>query len=107
MMTIGVDGAAPTLTPGASASAIVSGQGVHEVAFWARDAVGNAGDGSDPFEQPETAKVRIDQTDPAVRFLATDPADPERLEASVAAALSGADLDRGSVAVRAVGCAVR
>jgi hypothetical protein len=100
---IGVDGAGPAPAPGASASAIVSGQGVHEVVYWARDAVGNAGDGSSAFNQPGTAKVRIDETDPGVRFLAGDPTDPERIEASVADPLSGPDPDHGSIAVRRVG----
>jgi hypothetical protein len=104
---IGVDGvdAAPTL--GATTSTIVSGQGVHEITYWGRDAVGNAGDDSASFHQPGTAKVRIDETDPTVRFLAADPADPERIEASVADPLSGPDPDRGQVAVRRVGSSAR
>ncbi|HKZ15543.1 MAG TPA: carboxypeptidase-like regulatory domain-containing protein [Solirubrobacterales bacterium] len=104
---IGIDGAGPVPTPGASAGAIVAGQGVHEIVYWARDAVGNAGDGSDPFDHPGTATVRIDETDPVVRFLAGDPADPERIEATVADALSGPDPDRGSIAVRPVGSSDR
>jgi hypothetical protein len=104
---IGVDGvdAAPTL--GAATSTIVSGEGVHEITYWGRDAVGNAGDDSTPFDRPGTAKVRIDETDPTVRFLAEDPADPERIEASVADALSGPDPDRGEVSVRRVGSSAR
>jgi hypothetical protein len=104
---IGVDGAAPSLTPGAAASAIVSGQGVHEVVYWARDAVGNAGDGSSALHQPSAAKVRIDETDPVVHLLASDPDDPERIEATVADALSGPDPDRGSIAVRRIGSSGR
>lgn len=100
---IGVDGAAPAPAPGASASAVVYGQGVHEVVYWARDAVGNTGDDNSAFDQPGTTQVRIDETDPVVRFLAADPGDPERIEASVADALSGPAPDRGSIAVRRVG----
>jgi hypothetical protein len=47
--------------------------------------------------------VRIDETEPVVRFLAGDPTDPERIEASVADPLSGPDPDRGSIALRRVG----
>jgi hypothetical protein len=104
---IGVDGSGPVPTPGASATAMVTGEGVHELVYWARDAVGNAGDGSDPFAQPATAKVRIDETDPVVRFLAGDPSDPERIEASVGDALAGPDQDRGTIAFRPLGDAGR
>jgi len=104
---IAVDGAGPALANGSTASAIVSGQGVHEIVYWGRDAVGNAGDGSDPFDKPGTARVRIDETDPVVRLLAGDPTDPERIEASVADALSGPDPDRGSIAFRRVGSSAR
>jgi hypothetical protein len=100
---IGVDGAAPRLTPGAVASAAVSGEGTHRVTYWARDAVGNAGDGSGPFAAPAAATVRIDETDPTVRFAAGDPTDPERLEAVVADALSGPDAARGEIALRPLG----
>ncbi|HTT93673.1 MAG TPA: hypothetical protein VMF55_03315 [Solirubrobacterales bacterium] len=104
---ITVDGVGPAPTPGPSATVIVAGQGVHDIAYWARDAVGNAGDGSSPFEQPGTTKVRIDETDPSVRFLARDPADPERIEAGVADALSGPDPGRGAIAIRRVGTSGR
>jgi hypothetical protein len=100
---IGVDGVGPAPTPGATTTAIVSGEGVHEIVYWARDAVGNTGDGGDSFDQPGTAKVRIDETDPVVRFGAGDPADPERIEATVTDALSGPDPERGSIALRRVG----
>ncbi|MFT3864082.1 MAG: carboxypeptidase regulatory-like domain-containing protein [Solirubrobacterales bacterium] len=100
---IGVDGAAPLLTPGAASSTTVTGQGTHRIAYWGRDAVGNAGDGSSPFAQPSTATIRIDETDPSVRFAAPDPSDPERLEALVADPLSGPDPGRGSIALRPAG----
>jgi hypothetical protein len=100
---LGIDGLAPVLTPGPAASALVVGEGVHGVVFWARDALGNSGDGSSPFDQPGTAVVRIDETGPDVRFAAPDPGDPERIEATVTDGLSGADPDRGSIAVRRAG----
>jgi hypothetical protein len=100
---IGVDGVAPLLTPGATASTTVDGEGSHRVAYWARDATGNAGDGSIPFAAAGAATVRIDETAPTVRFAAGDPTDPERLEATVADALSGPDAARGTIALRALG----
>jgi hypothetical protein len=104
---IGVDGAGPVPTPGAATTAIVAGQGVHEIVYWARDAVGNTGDGGGAYDEPGTAKVRIDETDPIVRLLADDPADPERIEATVTDALSGPDPSRGSIELRRVGSAGR
>ena len=104
---IGVDGAGPAPTPGATTTSIVAGQGVHEIAYWARDAVGNAGALGAAYGRPGTAQVRIDETDPVVRFLAADPADPERIEATVADALSGPDPDRGSIELRPVGSPAR
>jgi hypothetical protein len=100
---IGVDGAPPLLTPGSTSSATVAGGGVHRIAYWARDAVGNAGDGSLPFAQPATATIRIDETDPTVRFAPRDPGDPERIEASVADPLSGPATDRGEIGIRPSG----
>ncbi|HEY2479622.1 MAG TPA: hypothetical protein VGI17_12945 [Solirubrobacterales bacterium] len=103
LTAIAVDGGAPLLAPGASVATTVAGEGTHRVAYWARDAVGNAGDGSLPFARPAMATIRIDETDPTVRFAAGDPGDPERIEATVADALSGPDADRGQIALRPVG----
>jgi hypothetical protein len=100
---IGVDGAPPAQAPGPAASATVAGEGSHQVIFWARDAVGNAGDGSLPFAHPATATVRIDETAPTVRFAVSDPDDPERIEAIVGDVLSGPSPDRGEIAVRPAG----
>jgi hypothetical protein len=100
---IEVDGDAPLLSPGAAATATVAGQGTHRVAYWARDAVGNTGDGSLPFAHPATATVRIDETDPTVRFAAGDPDDPERIEATVVDGLSGPAADRGEIELRPAG----
>jgi hypothetical protein len=100
---ITVDGGPPLLTAGNAASATVGGEGTHEVTYWGRDAVGNAGDGSLPFAHPAATTVRIDETDPTVRFAAGDPGDPERIEASVADRLSGPAADRGAIELRSVG----
>jgi hypothetical protein len=99
---IEVDGGPALLVPGASASATVSGEGSHRVVYWGRDAVGNAGDGSLSFAPPAATTIRIDETDPTVRFLAGDPGDPERLEATVADKLSG-PAERGAIELRPAG----
>jgi hypothetical protein len=104
---LAVDGDPPLITAGDRAVATVAGEGVHRVDFYGRDAVGNSGDGSLPFVQPGSATVRIDESGPTVRFAVPDPGDPERIEATVADALSGPDPDRGSIAVRAVGGSAR
>jgi hypothetical protein len=97
-----VDGAPPLLVPGASAGTTVSGEGTHQVAYWGRDAVGNADDGSLAFTRPAQATVRIDETDPTVRFAPSDPDDPERIEATVADPLSG-PAGRGTIELRPAG----
>jgi len=95
---ISVDAGPPRLAAGASVAAPVSGEGIHTVVASARDAAGNLG------EAPERVRVRIDESPPAIAFArAQDPADPERIEASVADALSGPDPSRGSIAVRPAG----
>jgi hypothetical protein len=100
---IAVDGGVPTVHDGDVATAIVSGNGLHSVAFYARDAAGNIVDGSG-LEQPPTAKVRIDAAAPSVAFARfQDPADPERIEATVTDQLSGASQSGGSIAVRPAG----
>ncbi|MBS1679197.1 MAG: hypothetical protein JST08_17610 [Actinobacteria bacterium] len=100
---IEVDGGPPLLAPGATVSATVAGEGNHRVAYWGRDAVGNAGDGSLPFARPAATTVRIDETEPTVRFAAGDPGDPERIEATVSDRLSGPAADRGRIELRPVG----
>lgn len=107
---IAVDGSPPTINPGATTSVTVFGSGVHDVAYYARDAAGNADDGAvvngrrDPL--PETATVRIDRDPPRVAFLpSTHPDEPELLEARVADALSGPDAARGWIGVRPTGSA--
>lgn len=104
---LAVDGAPAHVVPGSSASALVSGDGIHQLDFYGRDAVGNSGDGSLPFARPGTATVRIDESGPTVRLAAPDPTDPERIEATVADALSGPDPDRGLIEFRRVGASSR
>jgi hypothetical protein len=104
---LGVDGRPPLIEPGDRASATISGDGVHRLSFYARDALGNSGDGSLPLAGPGAAVVRIDESGPTVRFAAPDPGDPERIEAIVGDGLSGPDPDRGAIAVRPVGTSAR
>ncbi|HEV7615672.1 MAG TPA: hypothetical protein VGO36_05530 [Solirubrobacterales bacterium] len=96
---IAVDGGVPRAEPGAAATAVVSGEGTHSVAFYARDAAGNSGE-----KDPSRASVRIDESRPTVAFSRVqDPAEPERIEARVEDRLSGPDPRRGSIAVRRAG----
>jgi 5-hydroxyisourate hydrolase-like protein (transthyretin family) len=91
---IAADGGPPSRSPGDMATTWVTGSGVHEVEHFARDAAGNlaaAGAGT----------IRIDEDPPAVVFAAAqDPAEPERIEATVNDALSGPSPDRGWIGVR-------
>lgn len=101
---IAIDGGAATAAAGDSVTAIVTGEGVHGVAFYARDAAGNVADGEAGSPPPPIALVRIDETPPHVVFAGSpDPSEPERIEAAVSDALSGADSTRGSIAVRPEG----
>jgi hypothetical protein len=96
---IAIDGQVPKSSEGASVAATVSGDGAHTVNAFARDAAGNLDE-----ESASTATIRIDQSPPAVAFAnRQDPADPERIEATVTDPLSGPDLSRGSIAVRPAG----
>jgi hypothetical protein len=101
---IALDGAPPALAFGDSVSTWVSGSGVHRVAYFARDAAGNVADGALGGPLPATAEVRIDEDAPQVLFAATqDPAEPERIEATLADPLSGPSPDRGSIRLRQIG----
>jgi hypothetical protein len=101
---IAVDGGLPKRALGPAVATVVSGDGVHTVAFWGRDAEGNSGEPGVSLVAPATATVRIDGTDPEVSFArAQDPTDPELIEATVADSLSGPDPNRGTIAVRRAG----
>ena len=98
---IALDGGAPRMSPGSEVDALVTGEGVHTVAYFARDAAGNIADGSAGAPAPATGTVRIDETGPQLSFQRSqDPADPELIEASVRDALSGPQDRGGSISVR-------
>jgi hypothetical protein len=100
---IRVDGVTTT-DRGSEASAWVTGGGIHQVAYFARDAAGNVEDGELGSVPPATASVGIDEGPPKVRFVpAQDPEEPERIEATVSDALSGPSPERGVIALREVG----
>ena len=104
---IAVDGAPPALTDGDSVSTWVVGSGIHEVAYFARDAAGNVADSAAGDPLPSRTTIRIDEEPPRVLFAATqDPAEPERIEATVADPLSG-PADRGSIRLRRAGSSGR
>jgi hypothetical protein len=105
---IQVDGGAPTIGPGGSVVASVVAEGVHQVAYYARDAAGNVDDGAKTNgiadRAPGTALVRIDRTPPSLAFAnAQDPRDPELLRVRVADRLSGPDSTRGRIGLRRAG----
>jgi hypothetical protein len=105
---IRVDGGVPTAAPGDTAVATVIGEGVHRVAYYARDAAGNVDDGGVsngiPNRPPRTAAVRIDREPPSLAFANTqDPDDPDLLRVEVVDSLSGPDPARGRIGVRPVG----
>jgi hypothetical protein len=102
---IRVDGGVPTTANGDSVSAAVIGEGVHDIAYYARDAAGNiddgAGGGVKPNPPPSTAVVRIDRDAPAASFLnSQNPEDPELIEVRVADPMSGPDPSKGRIEVR-------
>jgi hypothetical protein len=105
---IRVDDGAPVTSAGDAARTTVIAEGVHTVAFYARDAAGNLNDGaaenSERNKPPATAPLRIDRTPPRVAFSnSQSPQDPELIRAGVADALSGASMVAGSIGVRPAG----
>ena len=105
---IAVDGGAPKVAAGDTATAWVGGSGVHTVDFYARDAAGNVAGEAPQAPPPQTAVVRIDETPPKVEFAAAqDPADPERIEATVTDPLSGPSKSQGAIAFRLAGTRAR
>ena len=101
---IAVDGAPPALTSGDSASAWVAGSGLHQVAYFACDAAGNVADGALGGTPAATTTIPIDEDPPRVLFAtAQDPAEPERVEATVTDPLSGPSPSGGSIRLRQVG----
>lgn len=101
---IAVDSAPPALADGDSVPTWVSGSGIHRVAYFARDAAGNVADGTLGGPVPATTTIRIDEDPPRVLFAPRqDPAEPERIEATVSDPLSGPSPDRGSIWLRQAG----
>jgi hypothetical protein len=97
---LAVDGGVPTQALGGAVGTIVSGQGTHLVAGWARDALGNAGAAAGA----PSATVRIDETAPRVGFAtAQRPDDPELIVVQVADSLAGPSAERGAIEVRPAG----
>lgn len=105
---IRVDGGVPRIGAGDSVAASLIEEGVHQIAYYARDAAGNVDDGAEvngiSNRQPRIAWVRIDRTAPAVAFAnAQDPRDPDLLRVHLGDALSGPDPSRGHIGVRRAG----
>jgi hypothetical protein len=105
---IQVDGGAPSVEPGGTVSASVVDEGVHRIAYYARDLAGNVNDGATTNgiadRAPRTASVRIDRTPPSVAFAnAEDPRDPDLLRVRIADRLAGANPSRSSICVRRAG----
>jgi len=99
---------APVVSPGDSVTAAIVADGLHTVAFYARDAAGNIDDGrrsnGHQNRRPQTTVVRIDRAAPRAFLVGSvGPLDPETIEARVSDALSGPHASRGSIAVRRLG----
>ncbi|HEU5142328.1 MAG TPA: carboxypeptidase-like regulatory domain-containing protein [Solirubrobacterales bacterium] len=90
---ISLDDGRPIVAAGATVGVTVIGEGVHRVAYYARDLAGNVDDGAsgngNPNPPPREAVVRIDRTPPQVAFASQDPGDPGLLRAIVVDPLSG------------------
>jgi hypothetical protein len=103
LTAISVDGGAPATAPGDIVATWVSGNGAHTVSPFARDAAGNQTGAA-----ASQTVIHIDEDPPRVDFAAAqDPAEPERIEALVADALSGPSAGKGSIAVRLAGTRAR
>jgi hypothetical protein len=105
---IRIGGGAPAIGHGGSVAASVIDEGVHRIAYYARDLAGNVDDGGSgnglPNRASPTAIVRIDRTPPSPAFSnSQDPSDPELLRVRIADSLAGADLSRGQIGVRRAG----
>lgn len=108
LTAIAVDSGPSAVAFGDRVETTVAGEGIHLVAYHARDAAGNVADGVDRAPPPALAWVRIDTTPPRVRFLAArNPADPDRIEATVSDSLSGPAAGRGWIGFRPAGSDAR
>lgn len=102
---IAIDAGAPVTAAGNSVSATVIGEGLHRIAYYARDLAGNVDDGAGSNgtlnPSPPTALVRIDWVPPNVSFVnSQDPSDPELIRARVADSMSGPAPGRGWIGIR-------
>jgi hypothetical protein len=105
---IQVDGGTPRIEAGPRVGMSVISPGVHEIAYYARDAAGNVNDGGvanrNRNAPPSMAIVRIDRDAPTVAFANSPvPGDPELVQVRIADALSGPDPSRGWIGVRRAG----
>jgi hypothetical protein len=108
MTAIRIDDRPPVTAPGATAETTVIASGLHDVAYYARDAAGNVPDGGsangEQNRQPAHALVKVDRDAPELAFAnAQDARDPERIAASAFDSLAGIDPSRGLISVRRVG----
>jgi hypothetical protein len=105
---IRVDDLTPTSALGSSVGTTLIGEGVHSIAYYARDAAGNVNDGGYgngvENRQPSTTTVRIDRSSPSAAFVnAQSPEEPELIEARISDSLSGPDPAKGRIALRRSG----
>jgi hypothetical protein len=109
---IRIDGGPPAVGRAGLIATSVIDEGVHRIAYYARDAAGNVDDGGGSNglanSAPRTTVVRIDRTPPSVAFAnSQDPADPELLRVRIADSLAGGDPSRGQIGVRRAGSSDR
>ncbi len=105
---IRVDDRAPVVGQGDRVATDVIEEGMHRVAYYARDAAGNVNDGMRRNgvvdRAPSVAWVGIDRTPPAVAFAnSQDPTRPDLIRVLVEDPLSGPDTGRGWIGVRRAG----
>jgi hypothetical protein len=105
---IRVDGGAPVIALADAVATSVIDEGVHRIAYYARDAAGNVNDGNTQNgivdRAAATAWVRIDRTPASLAFAnSQDPGDPDVIRARIVDSLSGPDLSRGRIGVRRAG----
>jgi hypothetical protein len=105
---IRIDGEPATVERAGPVAAVVINEGVHQVAYYARDAAGNVDDGGGRNGRdnpvPQRAVVRIDRTPPDLAFAnSQNPGDPELLRIGIVDSLAGPDSSRGQIGVRRVG----
>jgi hypothetical protein len=109
---IRLDGGPPATASGGHTAASVIDEGIHRVAYYARDLAGNLNDGGGSNgianRAPQTAVVRIDRTPPHVAFTNfQNPNEPELLRVRIGDSLSGADSTQGQISLRRAGSSDR